>query len=817
MKRIFRWLVFIATGITIFCVIGVIIIQLYKSEILAAVNEKLKETFNGDVNIGDYNLTVFHNFPNISITLTDIYLHGPAYSQYHRPFLQAQRIDVNVEPLKLFNKNISIKSVDIENGKIFVFRTAAGYTNMEIFKHREIKDSDTSKRNTLPELNEINLLNVLFTYQDSLKHKNFGIHFLKTTNSVTSTKDSTLLLHIGGKLKFDELLLNQLKGSFLKDKYVTADLNIEIDRVERQLLIFPSTLVFEKSRVKLSGGFQLAAPAGFNLDIQSDKMDYSEGLSILPDTLAKKIGKYQVNKPIKLNVKVKGVLEPGVQPAVDVRFSFENSDVTAGKILMENMSMTGIFINHVDEALVYNDHNSQLHFTSIDGLLDNLPVKAVATLTDLTDPSLDLKATFDLNLKSINEHLDTLKLKLAEGHFVSTFSYSGKLMEYLDNNRTRYEGKLQGEAKITNGRLQYFTKKITVDKINAVFTFTEKKFDINNLALRLNKNKISIKGFITDFIPFFTTPATTGKANLRISSPYLDITGLLQPRKTERTKIAKAASKKKFAGLVEKLNEKIEFDLDFNVAKFKNKNFEATKVTGNIVLENNRFLMKKATMDFGKGKVTLDLKVSDLHKPVNPLELRAEVQHVELKDFFYGFNNFKQSTFRHEHVQGHLTMNMSMTAQINDNLDLLTPTMKGDIQFKIREGRLRDFEPMERLSNFLFKNRDFSDVQFAEVFSTIKMNGTKMELSRMEIESTMLTMFIEGRYDLKDSTDLSIQIPLSNLKKRGQDFAPENVGTDTKAGASVFLRVRPDKNGKTTISYDPFKKLRKKKKNADAL
>jgi hypothetical protein len=81
----------------------------------------------------------------------------------------------------------------------------------------------------------------------------------------------------------------------------------------------------------------------------------------------------------------------------------------------------------------------------------------------------------------------------------------------------------------------------------------------------------------------------------------------------------------------------------------------------------------------------------------------------------------------------------------------------------------------------------------------------------MEIGSTALSMFIEGRYDLKDSSDLSIQIPLSNLKKRDQDFPPENIGVDAKAGASVFLRVRPDKNGKMVIAYDPLKRFRKKR------
>ena len=85
----------------------------------------------------------------------------------------------------------------------------------------------------------------------------------------------------------------------------------------------------------------------------------------------------------------------------------------------------------------------------------------------------------------------------------------------------------------------------------------------------------------------------------------------------------------------------------------------------------------------------------------------------------------------------------------------------------------------------------------------------------MEVESTVVTMFIEGRYDLKDSSDLSIQIPLSNLKKRDQDIPPENVGVDSKVGPSVYLRVKPDKTGKNTISYDPFKKFRKKKKNGN--
>jgi hypothetical protein len=134
--------------------------------------------------------------------------------------------------------------------------------------------------------------------------------------------------------------------------------------------------------------------------------------------------------------------------------------------------------------------------------------------------------------------------------------------------------------------------------------------------------------------------------------------------------------------------------------------------------------------------------------------------------------------------------------------------MRGTLDCKIANGRLKDFEPMENMSNFLFKKRDFSDVEFAELKSNFSIAGTDMDISRMEIQSSVLSLFLEGRYSFTDSTSLSVQLPLSNLKKRHKDFKPKNIGTDSKAGPSVYLHVYRDKdiNSKIKIDYDPFKK-----------
>lgn len=161
-------------------------------------------------------------------------------------------------------------------------------------------------------------------------------------------------------------------------------------------------------------------------------------------------------------------------------------------------------------------------------------------------------------------------------------------------------------------------------------------------------------------------------------------------------------------------------------------------------------------------------------------------------------------------MSGKINAKVSLLASLDDDLNLIMAGLKGNIDFTVRNGKLMNFQPLEKLSNFLFKKRDFSDIAFAEINSSFTMRATELTIHRMEVQSTVISLFVEGRYSLADSTDLSIQLPLSNLKARDKSYMPKNVGTDSKVGPSVFLRARRDDKGNMAISYDMFKRFRKK-------
>jgi hypothetical protein len=143
-------------------------------------------------------------------------------------------------------------------------------------------------------------------------------------------------------------------------------------------------------------------------------------------------------------------------------------------------------------------------------------------------------------------------------------------------------------------------------------------------------------------------------------------------------------------------------------------------------------------------------------------------------------------------------------------------SLKGTIDFTLREGELIDFGPMEKIHEKVLKKRDLSQIRFAELKNQLDVDSTTITFHRMEIRSTAFTLYAEGTYDLRTGPDMSLQVPLSNLTKdRNPDIPPDSKGNDSKAGISLRLRARNGDDGKLKISWDPFKKALKKEKGKD--
>src|SRR5271154_3720314 len=93
----------------------------YKPEITQVIHRKLGEKINGEFDIRNISISIFEDFPNVSIKLEGIDLRGARYPLYKKDFFKAKKVLVNVSLSKLLAKEIEVKSIKIVQGDAFIF------------------------------------------------------------------------------------------------------------------------------------------------------------------------------------------------------------------------------------------------------------------------------------------------------------------------------------------------------------------------------------------------------------------------------------------------------------------------------------------------------------------------------------------------------------------------------------------------------------------------------------------------------------------------------------------------------------------------
>ncbi|MEP7259320.1 MAG: hypothetical protein ABI687_13050, partial [Flavitalea sp.] len=94
----------------------------------------------------------------------------------------------------------------------------------------------------------------------------------------------------------------------------------------------------------------------------------------------------------------------------------------------------------------------------------------------------------------------------------------------------------------------------------------------------------------------------------------------------------------------------------------------------------------------------------------------------------------------------------------------------------------------------------------------LQLSGSTFIINEMEIKSTALHLFVEGIYDIKNGTDMSIRLPVRNLLKSQADMDLSD-NAKKKPGVTVRIRARTGDDGKLKVSWDPFKRAVKNKED----
>gem|GEM_PF-5529458 len=770
-----------------------------QAEILSKVTKRMSQNINGKLTIDKISFTFFSEFPNLSLTVQHPLIKD---SLYNETVFEAKKVYFRLNALQLLRLKIDARSVVVQDGYIYFRHDSTGYFNANLFKANPDTTYNGSDINL--ELKKLRLSNVKIVSADYRIHQHISLSIVNMEGNI-NRGDTTLDMPLHGMVHIDSMLFKPDKGSFLVNMDAGVDANLQLDTKNGRLVILPSPVFAYQQQYSIKGEVIFSkSPAYLSLTVTNPAVDFSKARRVLSDKILASMEGVDVKGPVGVNVFVRGDIIPGYPPEVDVTFKLNKATVLAYGVHLNEVTMDGLFMNHVRPDVRNEDSNSAISFHVSHALAENVPFTADVSVTDLKQLFLEFALTSQAKLADFNSFIPSQKYRFTAGSTDINVKYKGTLNYYLDSTARGHDDTLSGHIKLIDGAFEYDKRKIQLVKMNADIDLGISSFYIKNLSAAINGNAVYLKGSITSLRRIFDVDEQRMTGDFDLDMPNLNLTTILTENiMSEAT--AKQPDPKdalKAASIIDQLTDRMTANLNLTSNRITYRKFTADNLKGKITLSAKGIVLKNLNLNACRGNINVNGGLNTTKK-YDRLQASVQVKNVDVKEFLQSAEDFNQDAVTHKNLQGKLSLNVDFNTPLDKGYVPVLDSMQGHAWFALKQGELIDFEPLANISNYIFKKRDFENITFADIHDSLILKNGKLFIPRMEVATSVMRIFIQGQYAFKGITDIAVQVPLNNLRKMAVNYKPENVGTDARVGANIILRVYGE-NDKTKITLDPF-------------
>jgi hypothetical protein len=798
-----RKLLWISGGIFSLFLLFMITVQFLISYNQAFIRElaitQIKSRIQGEVTLGSINPAFFKAFPDIAVNLHELAIRDSLWDQHQHDFLKAKNIYLYLSWISLFKGKPEVKKVSIEDGHLHLYTDACGYRNLNLIEQPEKPKSEgsipvfTLRRTRLIMENEF--LNA--------RH-DIDVDYLY---SQTTKKDSTTLIDVSIRSFVHGIGFNLEKGSYLKEK--TLDGKVLLTYFPHQKLeLTKVNLNIQKHPYLLHGAFYLDQDTmTYALGIYTKQVLYKDAVSVLTASIQLHLDSINVSLPFDAEATVAGRMARKVVPTIATRFIVKGATMETPIGQLKNCSYTGHFCNQVDCQSLPGDPNSEFTFSNLKADWNDITLTSCQVqIYDLIHPFLqcDLQSTFEL--EKLNHIGGSATLQFLTGTGKMDITYQGAI-----TSKDTILPVLNGKILLEKAEVKYLPRQLTFKECSGEITFSNQDLILNQLLATAGTTQLTMKGQILNLLAMLNLNPEKLTMDWTISTPALHLgdfisfvgeSSQVQAKKhSSNNRIIKASAN------IDKMLRDGTVRLTMIANNLLYKKFTATGVSATILVTGNKLSIERTRLNHAGGTITVEGALTNANR-VNPLSLKSTITHVDIPGLFKAFDNFGQDAITAGNMKGKLSAKASLSLVLTDKAEIKENSMQGEIDFSVKNGELNNFEPLVKITTTALKNRDFSHITFAELQNRFSVKGSAFYIPKMEIRSNVAVLFVEGIYDTKLGTDMSIQVPVSNLSKTENDIM-EKTG---KPGVNVRLRAKTGDDGKLNISWDPLNNASKKRK-----
>lgn len=768
--------------------------------ILNTIINQLNSNINGKIEVESMETTLLKGFPGAAVSLKKVLLRDSLWSNHKHDLLNAADIDVSLNVFSLIAGNIKINKIGINNARIYLYTDSLGYSNTRMFKRKANRTLSTKDKKAF-EIGKVDFNKVDLIVDNRKRFKLFSFQ-IDELNGNIDYPDSGW----NGRLKLKTLIksfaFNTKKGSFLEGKEIEGTLIANYHNQRQEITIEQKKLTIGKDEFFIGAKIDIAKKeTAFAIDVRADQILYQNIALLLAPNISSKLLRFVIDKPIDV---VGHIVDDGNKanrdPLINVRMQVKNNGITIPSGRLTNCSFTGTFTNKETINKPTGDQNSVIRFYALTGDYYNVPLKIdTFTITNLERPIAAGFISSQFPIEKLNQSIGAETFNFKSG------TADVRLYCKTDIDNFKFVRPiLSGNVVIKNADITYLPRNMRLVNSNLTLNFNQKDLTISQSRFNLGKSVLSMHCSIQNFLNFYYTDPEKIIVNLKLNSPTLALSefiSFLGPRKSIKKKSTVKSSATDLADQLATVLEVSKVNIDLQVGKANYKRFTANNLSANISMFGNGIYFNKIIINHSGGSLNLNGSIRS-SGPINAFKINSTINRVNVKEFFYAFENFGQNSITSQNLKGYLSAKVNASGSITDKGNIVSRSMYGQVQFNLNNAALIGFEPLQRIQKFAFKNRDFTNITISNLDGILTLKGDKINIEPMQVNTSVLNFDMKGVYGLDSGTDIALAVPLRNPKKNEGITDKEELKLARMKGIVLYLKAVDDGKGGIKVRWN---------------
>lgn len=771
----------IAGVVVVVLIVAMIAIPfLFKDKIKTAVLNAANEKLNATVDIKDFGLNLFFNFPNATLSLNDASVVGVGDFQKDT-LLSAKSASVTIDLMSLFGSEYNISKINLDKASIYTKVLEDGRANWDIMK----VDSTASASNESESAFKLNLKKITvndcsFVYQnDSTKMKvtlnkwNGDLHGDFSASETTLNTNSTI-----GEVTFvmDGIpYLNKIQG------VADATINAHLDKM--QFSFKESNLQLNDLKASIDGTFAMVGKdyedMEFDLKLNAPDTQFKDILSLVPAMYTADFKDVKTSGTAKLEAYIKGLMHGDSYPAFDVKIMVNDA--------MFQYPSLPKSVNNINVAMAINSKG---------GLLDNMIIDiskfsfnlggnpfsgSLNVSTPMSDPNLKAQANGTIDLGMIKDVYPLEKGTALNGKMIANLNVAARMSAI---EKEQYENvSAAGSLKLSN--MTYKSQDMPDVVINdAGLEFSPRYVNLSSLNLKIGKNDLSATGRLENFIAYALKDQTL-KGQLNIKSNYLNANDFISSETAGTEETASSATEDII------IPKNIDFVLNAALNQIVYGKMNITNMVGNMTVKNGVLTLNNV----GANALGGSCKVSgtyDTSSPKTPkVNFDLALSKVSFAETFKSVESVQKFAPIFEKLGGTYSMNFKFNTSLGETIMQTLAGLTGSGALQTNDVKIEGVEALTALSSSL-KTDALKSFSTKDLNLPFTINNGKLNTKPFNVNfGNGGVMKLEGATGLDQSIDYkgTVTLPKSLTNHYvssvpitiGGTFTNPKIGIDTKA------------------------------------